>query len=250
MLGHYDIAQQQLDESLVVYRELGHGQGESATLNNMGENARLQGDFASAARYYEEALVIAREIESLKNANIFLSNLCGARIRLGQFAAAAIDLKALIIEIGHDWYGISESYRFLSEAYLGLGRTAQALEMAQQALALAYHSNLVDSGRAWHVLGLVAIQLNEPVLSDVQNDQWHDAAACFRRSLNFLNTGDYERDRAITLWRWAQHEMNQGNIRLGQAMWQEARDIFARLNLPLMMVRMEAGPEADLQQRC
>ncbi len=182
---------------------------------------------------------IAREIESHKNANIFLSNLCGARIRMGQFAAAASDLEALIAKTRHDWYGLSESYRFLAEAYLGLGKTAQALEMAQQALALAHQSNLLDNGRAWRVLGLVAAQLGEPILSDVENDQWYDAAACFRRSLDFFKEGDFERDRAITLWRWAQHEMSQGNNKQGQAMWQEARDIFARLNLPLMVARME-----------
>ncbi len=90
-----------------------------------------------AVRYYEEALVIAGEIESYKNANIFLSNLCGARIGMGQFAAAASDLEALIAKTRHDWYGLSEAYRFLAEAYLGLGKTARALEMAQQALALA-----------------------------------------------------------------------------------------------------------------
>ena len=241
MLGHYDIAQQQLEESLAVYHELGHRQGESAVLNNMGENARLQGDYALAAQYYEEALAIAREIESHKNANIFLSNLCGARIRIGQFAAAASDLEALIANTRHDWYGLSESYRFLAEAYLGLGKIAQALEMAQQALALAHPTSLLDNGRAWRVLGLAAAQLAQPILSDVENDQWYSAAACFRRSLDLFKEGDFERDRAITLWRWAQHEMSRGNNKPGQAMCQEARDIFTRLSLTLMVMRMEAG---------
>ncbi len=64
---------------------------------------------------------------------------------------------------------------------------------------------------------------------------------CFRRSLEFFKLGDFERDRAITLWRWAQHEKSRNNTKQGQAMWQEAQDIFARLNLPLMAMRMEAG---------
>ncbi|MBW7883683.1 MAG: tetratricopeptide repeat protein, partial [Caldilineaceae bacterium] len=243
MRGQYDIAQHQLEESLAVYRDLGHRQGESATLNNMGENARLQGNFALAARYYEAALALAREIESHKNAKIILSNLCGARIRMGQFAAAARDLEALIAETRHDWYGLSESYRFLAEAYLGLGKTFQALEMAQQALALTSPSNLLDYGRAWCVLGLVAAQLGKPILSDVDNDQRYDAAACYRRSLALFKEADLERDRAITLWRWAQHEMRQANTKQGEAMWQEAQDIFARLNLPLMATRMEAGQD-------
>ena len=133
VLSQYDEAQQQLQESLALYRKLGYTQGESAAVNNMGEIARLRGDFALAAQYYEEALALARSIESHKNANIFLSNLCGARLRMGQFASVAADLEALIATTRPDWYGLSETYRFLAEAYLGLGKTGQALEMAQQA---------------------------------------------------------------------------------------------------------------------
>lgn len=243
LLGHYSIAQEQLEESLAVYRDLGYPQGESVTLSNLGENARLQGDFALAVQYYEGALVIARTIESHKNANIFLSNLCGARLRLGQFAEAASDLEELVANTQHDWYGLSESYRFLGEAYLGLGKTTQALEMAQQALALASPLDLFDKGRAWRVLAIIAAKLGKPILSDVENDRLYDATACFCRSLGLLNTADSERDRAITLWRWAKHELSQGNMKQGQAMWQDARDIFTRLNLPLMLVRMEAGQD-------
>ena len=241
MLGCYDIAQQQLEESLAVYRELGYRQGESATLNNMGENARLQGDFASAAQYYERALVIAREIENRNMANILLTNLCSARVRLGQFDTASSELEELIATIRHDWYGLSDAYRALAEAYLGQGKTSQALTMVQQALTLAYKSNVFEHGRAWRVLGLVAAQLGKPILPDMENDQWYDATACYHRSLDFFKEHDFERDRAITLWRWAQHELSQGNISQGQVMWREAQDIFARLNLPLMVARMEAG---------
>ncbi len=43
MLGHYDIAQQQLEESLAVYRELGQRQGESAVINNIGRKCAPAG---------------------------------------------------------------------------------------------------------------------------------------------------------------------------------------------------------------
>jgi tetratricopeptide (TPR) repeat protein len=246
MLGRYDIAQHQLEENLAVYRDLGHPQGESATLSNMGETARLQGNFALAAQYYEAALALAREIDSHRNVDIFVSNLCGARIMMGQFAAAAIDLEALIAKTQDDWYGLSEAYRFLSEAYLGLGKPTEALAMAQKALALTSHSNLLDNGRAWRVLGLVAAQFVEPILSDVKNEQSYDAAACFSRSLDFFEADDFERDRAITLWRWAQYKMRQGHKKQGQAIWQEAREVFTRLDLPLIVARMEAHQAAVL----
>jgi DNA-binding SARP family transcriptional activator/tetratricopeptide (TPR) repeat protein len=246
MLGNYEVAQHQLEEGMLVYRELGNRLGECAALNNIGENARLQGDYALAARYYEEALAIAREIENYNKVDHFQNNLCDARIQMGEFDAAATDLEELIAKTRHDWFGLSEAYRFLAEAYLGQGKSAQALAMAQQALALAYPSNLFENGRAWHVLGLVAAQLGEPIRSDVEDDQLYDASSCFGRSLAFFKDSDFKRDRAITLWRWAQHELSQGNKMQGQALWQEAQDMFVRLNLSLMVAQMETNPYGHL----
>ena len=178
MLGKYNIANKNLETALTAYREAGYRKGESAVLNNIGENARLQGNFAAAARCYEEAVTIAHETENQNKEDIFLSNLCGARIRLGQFEKAAIDLEKLIAKIGHDWYGLSEAYRFLGEAYLGLGKTTQALDVTQQALALANPSNLFEHGRAWRVLGIIAAQLNEPIQSDVEDIQLYGTTDC------------------------------------------------------------------------
>ena len=95
----------------------------------------------------------------------------------------------------------------------------------------------------------MAVQLGRPVRSDLEIEKCYDAAACYSRSLDSFQVGDFQRDRAITLWRWAQHEIGLGNEEQGQAMWQEAREIFYRLNIPLMAARMEAGPEADLRER-
>ncbi len=246
MLGQYDRAQHYLEAALAAYRDVGNHQGESAVLNNMGENARLQGAYAGAAQYYEAALALARDIESHQKATIFLSNLCGARISMGHYAAAARDLEALLAQTPHEWYGRSEAYRFLAEAYLGLGKPAQALTMAQQALALASESNQFEHGRAWRVLGLVAAQLDEPIRSNVEDDQRYDIASCFRRSLDCFNDGDSERDRAITVWRWAQHELHMGNTTQGHMLWQEACELFARLNLSMMIDQMETNPEDRL----
>jgi len=244
-MAHYELAQQQLEKGLAIYRELGNRQGESSILNHMGENARLQGDYSPAAGYYEAALSIAREIENHDDANLILSNLCGARVGLGQFETAATDLQELISGIKHNWHGLFESYRFLGEAYLGQDKVAQAFAMAQQSLALANPSNLVDTGRTWRFLGRVAAQLDETVRSGVEDEQTYDTRACFRHSLDLFKQGKSERDRAITLWRWAQVECEQGDKEQAGAMWQEARDIFTRLNLPLMVARMEVDANKE-----
>ena len=124
LLSQYDIAFAQLEESLITFRQLGNQQAESSILNNMGECVRLQGNYPLAAQFYEEALTIARDIQNRNKEQIFLSNLCGARLRLGQYDQAVADLEALVANTQREWYGLSEAYRFLAEAYLGQGKTS------------------------------------------------------------------------------------------------------------------------------
>jgi tetratricopeptide (TPR) repeat protein len=240
LLGNYHIAQQQLEESLAVYREAGHHEAESSVLNNLGENARLQGDYPGAVAYYEAALAIANDINSQDKARIILSNLCGARLRLGQYDVVT-DLEGLIAEVAQDWFGLSEAYRFLAEAYLGQEKTGRALAMARQALALAYEENLIEHGRAWRVLGLVAARLGEPVTVTPDAAERYSPPDCFRKSLEYFDSLALERDRAISLWRWAEHLLAAGEEQQGQALWHEARQTFERLNLPLFVEWMEGA---------
>ena len=69
------------------------------------------------------------------------------------------------------------------------------------------------------------------------------AAECYSRSLQFFSDIDNKREQALVLWKWAQYEIKQGNKKQGRAMWQEAKDIFTNLNLPLMLTRMEADAQ-------
>jgi len=55
----------------------------------------------------------------------------------------------------------------------------------------------------------------------------------------FTETG-MEAERARTLRDWARYELAHGDQATGKAMWQEARAIFERLNLPLLVAEMEA----------
>ena len=239
LLGQYDIAAEQLQESLRIYKSLAHRNSESAILNNMGENARLQGDYLVAAAYYEEAITIAREVENRTQENLYTSNLCGVWIRVGKSAEAVTALEKLIAHTQSDWYGLSEAHRFLAEAYLNVGKTAVALTMAQRALTLAHLNNDLENGRAWRVLGLAAARSGQPVPADPENAAKYDAAACFGKSIACFDASALERDRAITLWRWAQHEFLLGNGERGSALHQDARETFARLNLPLFIARID-----------
>ncbi len=241
MLGDYRLGEAQLEEALAIYREVGRPESESSVLNNLGESARLQGNYSRAVRYYEEALSVARTIENQSKVDIIVSNLCGARIGLGQFAEAAHDLEELLARTRHDWFGLSESYRFLAEAYLGMQRRSQAVTMARKALALADQSNLFEHGRAWRVLGQIAARVTESIRVEDADDRRYDAPSCFARSLEYFADGDRERDRALTLWRWAESEFARGDRSRARDLWREANDVFEKLNLPLMIDQMDVS---------
>ncbi len=63
--------------------------------------------------------------------------------------------------------------------------------------------------------------------------------SCFRESLRILGEVGDEAELARTLRAWARYELTKGDEEKGKAMWREARDTFARLDLPLEVARME-----------
>jgi hypothetical protein len=77
------------------------------------------------------------------------------------------------------------------------------------------------------------------VRADPNEDVSYNAPACFERSLEVFAKIGLKWGRALVLWYWAEAELLQGDKELGEKMWCEARDIFTRLNLPLMVARME-----------
>ncbi len=89
------------------------------------------------------------------------------------------------------------------------------------------------------MLGRIAAQIGAPVRPDPNEDPAYDAPACFKQSLEVISFSRSQWERASVLWRWAEVELLQGDKELGKTMWQQARDIFTRLNLPLMVAWME-----------
>ena len=87
---------------------------------------------------------------------------------------------------------------------------------------------------------MISSQLDEPVLYTSTSDEMYDAPTCFKRSLDYFKDGDSQRDRAITLWRWAQHELTKGNKKNGAEMQQEAEEILQSLKLPLVLEHLKA----------
>jgi tetratricopeptide (TPR) repeat protein len=109
----------------------------AGTLNNLGEVTRLQGDYSTAQRHYQEALDIAKEIDSQRLVAITYCNLGHTNVTLGDNRAAMHCYhKAIRITM------IIEAIPIALESLAGLAqvtaRTGQA-ERALEFLGLARH---------------------------------------------------------------------------------------------------------------
>jgi tetratricopeptide (TPR) repeat protein len=231
-LGEYEGAARYFEEALTLFHELGDQMGVAAILNDLGVIASSREDYAKATTLLEEALETARELGHRSGELVVLSNLGEAQVGLGAYQEAEAGLRQ-VIEISESvgWSDLSETYRLLAQAYLGQRRAAQALDAAQQALALGRETEAPDYiGAAWRVLGMVLAASESPESFTVDEEAW-DAAGCFETSLQMLVEAGMEGEQARTLRAWAGYEMEQGDRELGERMARQAEEIFARLGV-------------------
>jgi hypothetical protein len=69
-----------------------------------------------------------------------------------------------------------------------------------------------------------------------------DADACFSKSETIFAQAEIEVERARTLREWAKHSFKKGDTEPATKMWQEAREIFAKLGADLEVERMNRLP--------
>ena len=71
----------------------------------------------------------------------------------------------------------------------------------------------------------------------------YDARAFFAKSEKTFADAEINGERARTLREWARYEIKSGERDLGGKMWQEAREIFAKLGAQREVARMNEMPE-------
>jgi tetratricopeptide (TPR) repeat protein len=124
---------------------------EGAFLGNLGSAFFFLGQVERAIDYYQQALVISREIGPRYNEGVWLANLGNAYTSLGR-EERAIDYyqQALVIaqEMG-DRRNAGRNFGSLGLAYTSLGREEQAIDYYQQALVIAQEMGDRPSEGAW-----------------------------------------------------------------------------------------------------
>jgi class 3 adenylate cyclase/tetratricopeptide (TPR) repeat protein len=207
--GQVDPARAHMLQALEIHRSIGHQRFEADLLSNIGETYRAENQFDQATDYYRQSIALYQKISSPEGHIIAQSNLGVALVEQGQFREGLEMLQSVIQLPTADEFGLSETYRYLAQARVGLGELAEALPAAQQALTLSLKAGVPERiGAAWRILGVVAARLNQSVPS-CQGETLVSPDECFQASLDALNVEGHERERAETVRAWENWQYQQ-----------------------------------------
>lgn len=231
--GNYHAAMHHLEQALQIDRAAGNIGSACSHLNNLAVIANARADYAAARTLLREDLALTRAIGSRVGEIYALSNLGTALIGLGEYAAAEVEIRRGIHLCETSRMPVfADFYRDLAEVCLALGREAEALEAAQQALDLSRTSaNPREIGAALRVLGMALSRLGDAA----------GAASIFAESVRVFQEAHADAERARTLRAWARHALAQGDPERAAVLWHAAHDLFIACDLPL-----ELEQSADL----
>ena len=242
-LERYDDAAHELIAALGIYRELDRQAEISATLNQLGELARLRGNAMAAIPLYREALAITGSIGDKYAELYYRTNLGGALIEMGDFNTAEQELRA-VLDLGQDmarvanWVGLSKANRFLAKTLLRQGKLTEAQAAAHQSMQqLPPDGRIKALGALWRLWGEIAAKLPESARPLTIENKAYDAPACFAESLRLLRDESRgvatKREQALTLWAWSAYAAAHGDPQRSDALEAQAAAFAKQLGLEL-----------------
>ncbi|REJ77938.1 MAG: hypothetical protein DWQ47_16400 [Acidobacteria bacterium] len=220
----YELLEVEVSRKNGDLKTLGNG------LNSLGFQAYMQGDGKKAIESYEESLEIAREIGNRTNELMVSSNICGAKVLLGEYADAESELTSIVDDIGEEGYFLlPEMYRFISEAQIGQGKLKESLTSASRSLEMSQKNEDQETlGEAWRVLGITASRLNQSIeLSEGS----HTATDCFENSIAIFEKVGMEANLAHALHNFATHCSLTGDAASVRDLLERENEISERLEL-------------------
>jgi predicted ATPase/DNA-binding XRE family transcriptional regulator len=141
--GDYDRAVALFEESLALYRKIGHIKGTSGPLRELGAVAYHRGDYESAVRLSEQALAISRESGSAFGSGLAVCTLTDALRAQGHTERARTLLEESVASLRRRTYplrvanALAISLSRLGSVECEMGRVARASELHKESLKLA-----------------------------------------------------------------------------------------------------------------
>jgi predicted ATPase len=128
-------------------------------------------------------------------------------------------------------------------------RAAPALTQIQSALRLIHEQNLENQGLlaqktcaiAWRELANITAQLPPTSLPIYIENQPHQVADCFQKSLQILSKikNGAKLEAAHTLFAWAVYETRANHHQRGELLWQQAHALYTQLGMADEIAKME-----------
>ncbi|HEX7972867.1 MAG TPA: tetratricopeptide repeat protein [Anaerolineales bacterium] len=136
--GHYDIARQLLDESLVMAQAAGDAFRTAHAFGYLGDLARCEGNYAEAQSAYEKCVKLLRELDARHNLASILRSLGRTCLLLGEVerAQALFGESLAIHQAEHNRSGIAECLVGFASIALGRRQPAAGARLLAAAAAI------------------------------------------------------------------------------------------------------------------
>jgi tetratricopeptide (TPR) repeat protein len=249
MRGRPKEATTYLEAALEIFQELDSRDDVVFNFNNLGVIAEARGDYHTAYGHYGSAAAMALEIGNLNAEATCIANRGGIAVSLENYEGAHLDLqRAIDVMEGRQFQFSAMIHQGIARAHLGEGKYKESLRAIQRSMAIAREFDAQDSiASGWRVLGQIAAATGKKVSEEEKSEKGtpkRSAEDCFKESFEMFTNFGMENERALTLRAWARHALAAGDRAEGERMWNEAREIFTRIDADMEAARMAELPTA------
>ncbi len=161
----YDKGFENYNEVLSISKQLKDSMFEMMAFMGIGKTLSMKGNFAGAAEYYENALIVSRATHDPRNESDILKDLSNIYIRLGDAdKALSYIMSAKQLAEPHQYDNLSKIFTTLGKIYADKKNYQASAGFLQQAIDIGKKLGSVSDQRdAWQVLSSMYEDMHQPV---------------------------------------------------------------------------------------
>ncbi|MDQ4075768.1 MAG: tetratricopeptide repeat protein [Chloroflexota bacterium] len=221
-LARYEHSDQVLHHGLALLRRANARRGLAFCLDNLGNNAGIQGKYTEARQLYEESLALYRELGDRHGMGVALNHLGGVAYDVGDYAETQYLWQAslrLRKEIG-DTSGMAHDLSNLGELAFALGEYAEAQRLLEESLRL-----MREIGDRWKQIHPL---YNLGILAD-RRGRYEEAKRLLEQCLTITSEIGDRKITAMTHIHLGNVALHRGETEAAQRLHSEGLALFQKL---------------------